>query len=111
MPAETHTRYSAVDANTVLDLIWSLTSPSDGGTDPDPRLPLARLGIDDEAAMFWLWDAAAEEFADRTLAEPDFDELFAATTIGELAEAIVSSLTPRRTHWEVDRPRPQGSWR
>lgn len=109
MPAETHRRHDAVDANTVLDLIWSLTSPPDWCTDPDPSLPLARLDIDDQAAMFWLWDAAAEEFAERTLAEPDFDELFAATTIGELADAIVDSLTPRRTHCGTDRPRSEGS--
>ena len=97
MPAETHRRHDSVDAHLVLDLIWSLTSPSDWGADPDPSVPLSRFDIDDDAAIFWLWDAAADEFADRTLAEPDFDELFATTTVGELAEAVVHSLTPRRT--------------
>ena len=109
MPAETHRHHDAADVNSVLDLIWSLTTPPDWPPEPDPELTLARLDIDDEAAIFWLWDAAAEEFADRTLAEPDFDELFAATTFGELARSIVDSLTPRRTHWEPDRPPLQGS--
>jgi len=98
MPAETHSRHDAVDANVVVDLIWSVTTPSHWPIDPDPTVPLARLDIDDEAAIFWLWDAAAEEFADRTVAEPHFDDLFAATTVGELAEAIVHSLSPRRTN-------------
>jgi hypothetical protein len=97
MPAETHRlRSEPLDASAVLELIWTLVSPLGETADADAHASLDHLDVDDELAKLELWDAAVEEFAERTVAEPDLDELLAAKTTGALAEAILRSLQARR---------------
>lgn len=92
MPAETHQEREPIDAPAVIELIWALLASSDAAHDPAPETPLEAVGVDDDLAIFQLWDAVTEEFAERSLAEPDIHDLRAAETIGELAETIVRSL-------------------
>jgi hypothetical protein len=100
LPAETHrVRYEPVDASAVLGLIWALAGPPAEKGEADPDTSLCDLALDDDLAKFELWDAAVEEFAERTVAEPDLDELLAAKTAGALAEAILSSLLDSRHTW------------
>lgn len=92
MPAETHRHGEPVDGLLVLDLIWSLVArPGDPQT-PEPGTALRHLGVNGELAILDIWDAATEEFAERTVAEPDVESLFSVTTIGALAEVIARSL-------------------
>jgi hypothetical protein len=96
LPAETHRfRHDQVDASAVLDLIWALASLPPERAEAEPDASLRELALDDELAKFEVWDAAVEEFAERTVGEPDLDELLAATTAGALAEAILGSLIVR----------------
>ena len=88
MPAETHSQGEPVNVAQVLDLIWTMSAGPDQPPDPDPSTPLAVLGLQDEHARLWIWEAAVEEYAERTLAEPDTHCLQEATTVGQLAGAI-----------------------
>jgi hypothetical protein len=92
MPAETHQHRDPVDTDAVLDLIWLLTAGPDQPDEPRPDAPLAQLDLDDELAVLRLWDAVAEELAERTVAEPALAELLAASSVGELAEVITDTL-------------------
>lgn len=93
MPAETHRRsHEPADATAVLELIWALVTPPGETADPDPDASLGDMDVDDEIAKFRLWDAAMEEFAERTVGEPDLEALLAATTMGALADVILRSL-------------------
>lgn len=98
MPAETNRHRDPVDAPIVLDLIWALVSGPEDPEEPDPHTSLRQFDLDDELAVLQIWDAATEEFAERTLAEPDLSDLLAATTVGALAEAIVRSLRSEDHH-------------
>lgn len=99
MPAETHCVHpDAIDTNTVLELIWALASPPDASSVPDRSTSLGDLDLADEIAKLELWAAAAEELADRTVGEPDLDDLLGATTAGELADAIQRSLVTKDRH-------------
>lgn len=92
MPAETHQEREPVEAVAVLELIGSLLASTDSAADLAPETPLEAVGLDDDVSIFRLWDAVSDEFAERSLAEPDIHDLHAAETIGELADAIVRSL-------------------
>jgi hypothetical protein len=87
MPAETHTRREAIDAGDVLDLIDALVGGDSDGL--RPGVSVGDVGLGDELAVLHLCDAVAEELAERTVAELDVEELLLASTVGELAEAIV----------------------
>ena len=91
MPAETNQLRAPIDVKEVVDLFEALLDePSEGEVHVD--VLLADLGVD-EIAVLHLWGAAAEELAERGTAEPDVDDLLLATTVGELAEAVVRSLS------------------
>ncbi len=92
MPAETHTHHDTVDATAVLDLIWMLVAAPGDPDEPDPTLPLAACGIDDDLAVLRLWDEVSEELAERTVAEPDVADLAAATTLGDLAAVMLREM-------------------
>lgn len=53
---------------------------------------LVDLGMGDDVDRLAFWDAAVEEFAERTLGEPDLTELFGASTAGELITATIRCL-------------------
>lgn len=92
MPAETHRHGEPVTGALVLELIWSLVAGPDDPQTPDPSVTLPRVDLDNELALLDVWEAATEEFAERTVSEPDLELLFSAATIGALAEAIARSL-------------------
>ncbi|MGQ0434348.1 MAG: hypothetical protein ACT452_18335 [Microthrixaceae bacterium] len=92
MPAETHQEREPIDACAVLDLIGLLLAGVADASGLAPETPLKAVGVDDDVAIFRLWDAVSEELAERGFAEPDIDDLHTAETIGELADAIVRSL-------------------
>jgi hypothetical protein len=93
MPAETNHRRAPIDVEEVVDLFEALLGdPSEGALHAD--VLLADLGLD-EIAVLHLWGAAAEELAERGTAEPDVEDLLLATTVGELADAVVRSLSRR----------------
>ena len=93
MPAETHSRREPVDVGTVLDVIASVI-----GIDPDAAADrrLTELELDDELAMFHLWDAVVEELGERAVGE--LEPLGAArpVTPGELAEVFHAALSRGR---------------
>jgi hypothetical protein len=64
------------------------------GTTLNPSLD--SLGIDGDLARFRLWEYAADEFAERTVAEPDVVELLSARTYDELVDAVVQALSKTR---------------
>jgi hypothetical protein len=64
--------------------------------DASPGPTLDSLGIGDDLARFRLWEYAADEFAERTIAEPDVVELLSARTYDELIETVVQSLSRTR---------------
>lgn len=92
MPAETHTHHDAVDTPAVVDLIWDFVRGPDTADEPDPGAPLAAVDLDDDLALLHLWDMVTDELAERAVAEPDLTDLRAASSVGELADAIVSQL-------------------
>lgn len=84
MPAETHQRRAAVSVSEICDLLVSVLGLGDPcGQADDVRL--AEVGCDEDLVLFDLWDAAVEEFGERTIGEPDLDDLRDVTTLGELA--------------------------
>ncbi len=97
MPAETHRHGEPVDGPAVLDLFWALVARPGAPDTPDPDLTLRQLDVDDDIGVLELWEAATEEFAERTLAEPDIESLLAATTIGALAETVAMTLRCSRS--------------
>jgi hypothetical protein len=91
MPAETHRHGEPVGPTELLQLIWELVG-TDDAQDRFAEVALAAIGLDDELALLDLWDAIAEEVAERTVAEPDIDSLRSARTVGELAQVVADSL-------------------
>src|SRR5687768_10881597 len=92
MPAETHTTHEGIDRRDVLELIESFIGPGDDDLRSD--IPLSEVGLGDDLAVLHVWAAAAEELAERTVADVDVEELLLARTVGELAEAIMRALDP-----------------
>lgn len=94
MPAETHIQREPIDADAVIDVIWtSLPEVADRVPEPDTRLD--DLGIHGDLQLLELWDLVTDELAERSVAEPDIGELLSATTVGELAEVVVRALARR----------------
>ena len=93
MVAEAHQQGDAVNDGEVRDLFARLV-----GLDVEATygLSLESVGIDDDLARFRVWQYAAEEFAERTVAEPDVMELLSARTADDLIEAIVMALSTSR---------------
>ena len=87
MPAETHSLREGIDARDVLDLIDALVGSDEDVLRPDTRL--ADVGLGDELAVLHMSSAIAEELAERAVAELDLEELLLASTVGELADAMV----------------------
>jgi hypothetical protein len=94
MPAETHSHSEPVTADDVLELLATVVHDGDG---LDPGTPVDALGLDDDLALLSVWDVVAEEFGERTLAEPDIEELAGCRTAIELADTIARSFTAART--------------
>lgn len=88
MPAETHSHREPVTADDVLELLATVVHDGDG---LDPGTPVDVLGLDDDLALLSFWDVVAEEFGERTLGEPDLEELAGCRTAIELAENIARS--------------------
>ena len=87
MPAETHQHAAPLTGNDVMALLSAVVAD-----DVEPSTPLVDLGMSDEVDLLAFWDAAVEEFAERTLGEPDLTELFEASTAGELVAATIRCL-------------------
>ena len=91
MPAETHQQRPADGTKHLLELATLLASPDDREAGPTDEL--ARLGIDDEALRWALWDAVVEEFGERGVAEVgDPDDLDDAETLGDLVDVFATWL-------------------
>jgi hypothetical protein len=52
---------------------------------------------DEDLALLSFWDVVAEEFGERTLGEPDIEELAGCRTAVDLAETIARSFAAERT--------------
>jgi hypothetical protein len=93
MPADAHQQREPVTADEVRSLFARLV-----GVDVEAThgLPLDAVGLDDDLGRFRLWEYAADEFAERTIAEPDVVELLSARTADELIDTIVIALANRR---------------
>lgn len=89
MPAETHQHADPLSSHEVIALLSAVVAH-----DVEPSTSLIELAMHDEVDRLAFWDAAVEEFAERTLGEPDLTELFEASTAGELAAATVRCLQP-----------------
>lgn len=87
MPAETHQHRDPIRPGSVLELLWTVLALPD--QDPDPGVLLDDLGVDSDMTLLDLWDAAAEEYGERTLGDVDLEDLQQLTTLGELAHAII----------------------
>lgn len=90
MPAETHSHHEPVTVDDILDLLSTIVQ--DGEVDPDA--PLDALGLDDDLALLSYWDVVVEEYGERTVGEPDLEELASATSALDLARRTVSELDP-----------------
>jgi hypothetical protein len=88
MPAETHQHSDALDPGNVVEILLELIDP--GGAAGETST-LGELGIDGSPAIYDLWDAVIAEFGERTVASRELDagEVTAATTVGELAQAVI----------------------
>lgn len=93
MPAETHSHSEPVTVEDVLELLASVVHDADA---LDPETPVEELGFDDDLSLLSLWDVVAEEFGERTLGEPDIEELAGCRTAIELAETVARSFEARR---------------
>jgi hypothetical protein len=92
MPAETHSRRDRIDSSEIVEMLENVLGlpPAEDGDDPT----LAELGCDGDLSLLDLWDAAVEEYGERTLGEPDLDELRSMTTLAEVAGLIASRCNP-----------------
>lgn len=88
MPAETHRHAEAVTAADVIDLLCAVT----GAEDIEVGSILRDIGFVDELDVFSFWDAVVEEFAERSLSNPDVSELLEAVTVRDLISAVVRLL-------------------
>ena len=91
MPAETHSYRDPPEVGNVIELLWAVIGGP--GEPPTVDTSLADLGIDSDLELLDLFDAAGEEFGERTLAEIDLEDLQALRTIGDLGEAIIGWAT------------------
>lgn len=91
MPAETHQHHPDDGAEQLLELITMLVAPTGRPMDLDDAL--AGHGLDDEPVQWALWDAVAEEFGERSVAEAgDADDLDDVETVGELVDVFAGWL-------------------
>lgn len=93
MVAEAHQQGTPVDEGEVRNLLARLVGIDIAAT---YGLSLDSIGIGDDLARFRVWQYAAEEFAERSVAEPDVVELLSARTADDLIEAIVVALSKSR---------------
>lgn len=93
MVAEYHQHGEPVGEDEVRQLFARLLGVT---ADSTFGLALEAVGIDDDIGRFRVWQYAAEEFAERTVAEPDVMELLSARTTDDLIEAIVIALSNTR---------------
>jgi hypothetical protein len=101
MPAETHQLRDHLDAADISELFATVLGLPEGATD---RTPLAELGVGEDLVLFDLWGAAAEEYGERALGEPDLDELRAATTVADLARLVAQRFHTTGDHEATDHP-------
>ena len=95
MPAETHQRRTTDDAAQLIELLSVLLAPDDELARPTDLLD--ELDLDDEAMQWALWDAVAEEFGERGVAEAgDPDDLDDVETLGDLVGVFTLWLGWRR---------------
>jgi hypothetical protein len=87
MPAETHSYRDPLEVSNVIELLWAVLGGP--GDPPAVGASLSDLGIDTDLELLDLFDAAGEEFGERTLADIEVEDLQALRTIGDLAEAII----------------------
>src|SRR5687767_10949057 len=81
MVADNHEHRDRVDEREVRQLFARVVGVTVDGTF---GLTLEAVGIDDDVGRFRVWQYAAEEFAERSVAEPDVMELLSARTTDEL---------------------------
>lgn len=89
MPAETHQHTEPLTTDDVLALLFTVVGDS---VDLDLSTTLVELGMTEDLDLLAFWDAAVEEFAERTIGEPDLTELLDARTAAELAAATAACL-------------------
>lgn len=89
MPAETHSHTEPLTVETVLGVLAAVL-----GLDAEAiaDVPLADVGASDTLAVLDLWEAVAEDLAERSVGDPDLDDHL-PTTVGELAAAFHAALT------------------
>ncbi len=91
MPAETHQQHPDDGAAQLLELITMLVAPGDRPLPLDDEL--ARHHLDDEPLQWALWDAVAEEFGERSIAEAgNADDLADVETVRELVDVFANWL-------------------
>ena len=94
MPAETHRHAEAVTAADVIALLCAVIDADAIEVDSTLR----DIGLVDELDVFSFWDAVREEYAERSLSDPDVSELLEAVTVRDLISAVVRLLdTSSRT--------------
>lgn len=89
MPAETHSHSEPVTVDDILDLLATIV-----GDDAsfDAATPLDEVGLSDDLALMAFWDVAVEEYGERSVGEPDLEDLASAATAVELAERTLRNL-------------------
>jgi hypothetical protein len=93
MPADAHHHGEPVTTDEVRSLLARLVGLDVAATH---GMTLDAIGLDDDLGRFRVWEYAAEEFAERSVAEPDVGELLSARTADELVETIVQAFASKR---------------
>ncbi len=88
MPAQTHEHGEVITPQQVIDLLAAVSGVDELAVDAS----LLEIGLIEELDILSFWDAVAEEYAERSLGDPDLSDLWEATTVTELADAIVRYL-------------------
>lgn len=86
MPAETHQQGRLAGREEVLGLLSVLLGDIPEGA------TLVTLGIDDDPALWDLWDAVREEFGERTLGPVDGADVLEKTMTVETAATMMARL-------------------
>jgi hypothetical protein len=93
MPADAHQHGEPVSADEVRSLLARIVGMD---LEANPGLSLEAVGLDDDLGRFRLWEYAADEYAERTVGDPDVVELLSARTVDELVDTIVRAFITKR---------------
>lgn len=93
MPAETHQHGRSVGCEDIIVLLSTLLDLKLGAISRDATL--RSLGLEDDPALWDLWDAVREEFGERTIGPDEVEALDLNMTLEEAAVAMARLLAPR----------------